>query len=35
MQLGDLRRRFPHMDIFGGCCGTGAAHLREIAKALG
>ncbi len=35
MQLGDLRRRFPHMDIFGGCCGTGAAHLCEIAKALG
>lgn len=33
-QLGDLSQRFPHMDIFGGCCGTGDSHLREIAKAL-
>lgn len=33
-QLGDLSNRFPHMDIFGGCCGTGDSHLREIAKAL-
>jgi homocysteine S-methyltransferase len=33
-QMADLRARFPHMDIFGGCCGTGAAHLREMAKAL-
>lgn len=33
-QIGDLARRYPHMDIFGGCCGTGAAHLREMARAL-
>ncbi len=33
-QLGDLRARYPHMDIFGGCCGTGHVHLREIARAL-
>lgn len=33
-QLGDLRARHPHMDIFGGCCGTGHVHLREIASAL-
>ena len=33
-QLRDLRTRYPHMDIFGGCCGTGDRHLREIAKAL-
>lgn len=33
-QLGDLRARYPHMDVFGGCCGTGDEHLREIAKAL-
>ncbi len=33
-QLGDLRTRYPHMDIFGGCCGTGHVHLREIARAL-
>jgi len=31
-QLADLSRRYPHMDIFGGCCGTGADHLREIAR---
>ncbi len=29
--MGDLARRFPHMDIWGGCCGTGAVHLDEIA----
>lgn len=33
-QVSDLSNRFPHMDIFGGCCGTGASHLREIAKQL-
>jgi homocysteine S-methyltransferase len=33
-QLADLSGRYPHMDIFGGCCGTGDRHLREIAKAL-
>ncbi len=33
-QLRDLSERYPHMDIFGGCCGTGHTHLREIAKAL-
>lgn len=31
-QLSDLSSRYPHMDIFGGCCGTGPAHLREIAR---
>jgi len=33
-QLADLLSRYPHMDIFGGCCGTGVDHLREIAKRL-
>jgi S-methylmethionine-dependent homocysteine/selenocysteine methylase len=33
-QLGELSERYPHMDIFGGCCGTGDSHLREIARAL-
>lgn len=33
-QIRDLSDRYPHMDIFGGCCGTGHSHLREIAKAL-
>jgi S-methylmethionine-dependent homocysteine/selenocysteine methylase len=29
---GDLTQRFPHMDIWGGCCGTWDSHLDEIAK---
>lgn len=29
---GDLARRYPHMDIWGGCCGTWNRHLDEIAK---
>ncbi|MCH9663117.1 MAG: homocysteine S-methyltransferase family protein [Gammaproteobacteria bacterium] len=33
-QLADLSIRYTHMDIFGGCCGTGDLHLREIAIAL-
>ena len=33
-QVRSLSARYPHMDIFGGCCGTGHSHLREIAKAL-
>ena len=30
-QCGDLARRYPHMDIWGGCCGTWDKHLSEIA----
>lgn len=30
--MGNLARRYPHMDIWGGCCGTGDVHLNEIAK---
>jgi len=29
--MGDLASRYPHMDIWGGCCGTGDVHLDEIA----
>jgi homocysteine S-methyltransferase len=29
--MGDLARRFPHIDIWGGCCGTWETHLDEIA----
>jgi len=29
---GDLARRYPHMDIWGGCCGTWDNHLNEIAE---
>ncbi len=31
-QCGDLSKRYPHMDIWGGCCGTWDNHLDEIAK---
>lgn len=31
---GDLAKRYPHMDIWGGCCGTWDIHLDEIAKNL-
>lgn len=31
-RMGALARRYPHMDVWGGCCGTGDVHLREIAR---
>lgn len=31
-RIGSLARRYPHMDVFGGCCGTWAPHLGEIAR---
>lgn len=31
-QLGDLARDYPHMDIFGGCCGTWDEHFKAIAR---
>jgi len=27
-----LAKRYPHIDIFGGCCGTWAPHLDEMAR---
>ncbi|WP_242521620.1 homocysteine S-methyltransferase family protein [Motiliproteus sp. SC1-56] len=30
-QMGELARRFPHIDIWGGCCGTWERHLEQIA----
>jgi homocysteine S-methyltransferase len=33
-QLGDYARRFPHIDIWGGCCGTWDTHLDEMARAV-
>lgn len=33
-RIGALAQRYPHMDIFGGCCGTWAPHLDEIARNL-
>jgi homocysteine S-methyltransferase len=32
MQMGDLARRYTHIDIWGGCCGTWDKHLSEIAR---
>jgi homocysteine S-methyltransferase len=30
--MGGLARRYPHLDIWGGCCGTWDTHLDEIAR---
>jgi S-methylmethionine-dependent homocysteine/selenocysteine methylase len=32
-QYADLRRRLPHLNVLGGCCGTDARHVGEIARA--
>ena len=34
-QLGDLAERFPHFNVFGGCCGTDLRHMRRIAENVG
>jgi homocysteine S-methyltransferase len=31
-QMGELARRYPHMDVWGGCCGTWEKHLGQIAR---
>ena len=31
-QMGALAKRYPHVDIWGGCCGTWETHLDEIAR---
>ena len=33
-QMADMARRFPHINVWGGCCGTDAVHVDEIAKAV-
>lgn len=33
-QYGDLKARFPHMNVFGGCCGTDFHHVRKISEVL-
>jgi S-methylmethionine-dependent homocysteine/selenocysteine methylase len=33
-QLGAISRRFPHIDVWGGCCGTWDDHLRATAEQL-
>lgn len=34
IRMGDLAGRYPGIDIWGGCCGTGAAHLDLIGAAV-
>ena len=31
-RMGDLARRYPHIDIWGGCCGTWDVHLDAIVR---
>jgi S-methylmethionine-dependent homocysteine/selenocysteine methylase len=31
-QMGDLAARYPHIDMWGGCCGTWDRHLGEIVR---
>lgn len=31
--LSDIRKRFPHIQVLGGCCGTDMRHMNEIADA--
>lgn len=31
-QMGALAKRHPHLDVWGGCCGTWETHLDEIAR---
>lgn len=33
-QLGELAARYPHIDMWGGCCGTWDRHLGEIARSV-
>jgi S-methylmethionine-dependent homocysteine/selenocysteine methylase len=34
-QMADLARRFPHINVWGGCCGTDSRHIAEIARQVG
>lgn len=34
-QMADLARRFPHINVWGGCCGTDGRHIGEIARQVG
>ena len=33
LQLCEIRRRFPHIQVLGGCCGTDMRHMRQIVTA--
>ena len=32
IQMGEIAARFPHIHVWGGCCGTDGRHLGEIAR---
>ena len=34
VQLSDIRRKFPHIQVLGGCCGTDMRHMKQIVTAL-
>ncbi len=31
-QMGDIARRYPHIGVWGGCCGTDSVHVEEICR---
>ena len=31
-QMADIARRFPHINVWGGCCGTDGRHINEITR---
>lgn len=33
-QLSEIRHKFPHIRVLGGCCGTDMRHMKEIAEAV-
>ena len=33
-QHGELRSTFPHVNVFGGCCGTDHRHVEKVCKAI-
>ena len=34
-QMADLARRFPHVHVWGGCCGTDGRHIGQITRQVG
>ena len=34
-QMADLARRFPHINVWGGCCGTDGRHIGQISRQVG
>lgn len=34
-QMANLARRFPHINVWGGCCGTDGRHIGEITRQVG